>query len=156
MELGATTCTIHQAPSCHTCPIQMHCQAFQRVQESEKADKVLQSGEEAPSVSDYPVKVVQNISIPQDCIKEKSQKNSPAFWAWRKPPEVETTTTIVLIFLCQIWMVEIHASSCDKLLLCKILNILLMQIRRNMANLPYGSAGYRWAFDICNVQLISL
>lgn len=53
MELGASVCTIHQPPSCGTCPIQTHCSAYQRQRRKECND----SGEPL-RVTDYPVKVV--------------------------------------------------------------------------------------------------
>lgn len=54
MELGATVCTVHQAPSCTDCPIKGHCLAYAAVEEHR-----LSGGEPstAPSVMAYPEKV---------------------------------------------------------------------------------------------------
>lgn len=50
MELGGTTCTVHQPPSCSTCPIQMHCQAY-------IGESAPNAGQTSQRVTDYPVKV---------------------------------------------------------------------------------------------------
>ena len=56
MELGACICTVHQPPACKSCPISVHCQAYQDVQ-----DYVDHGGQvsdlEAPTVTQYPSKV---------------------------------------------------------------------------------------------------
>ena len=48
MELGATVCTVHQPPSCASCPLRSVCQAY--------AD-VLRSPASAVPVTSYPAKV---------------------------------------------------------------------------------------------------
>ena len=52
MELGASVCTIHQAPKCEGCPISEHCLAYkrQKLQDTDAAGNVIQ-------VSRFPVKV---------------------------------------------------------------------------------------------------
>lgn len=54
MELGATVCTVHQAPDCAGCPINGQCQAYAAVEEHR-----LSGGDPsaAPSVTAYPEKV---------------------------------------------------------------------------------------------------
>ena len=48
MELGATVCTVHQPPSCASCPLRGVCHAY--------AD-VLENPGGAPPVTSYPAKV---------------------------------------------------------------------------------------------------
>ena len=71
MELGACVCTVHHPPACSSCPIGVHCEAYQDVQ-----DYVDQGGQvsdlEAPLVTQYPSKVsigdlVAGICIDDDC-----------------------------------------------------------------------------------------
>ncbi len=55
MELGATVCTVHQAPNCNNCPIKGQCLAHAVVEEHR-----LSGGDPsaAPSVMAYPEKVL--------------------------------------------------------------------------------------------------
>ena len=55
MELGATVCTIHQTPSCGSCPVRRHCHAFSQQEQHNQA--AWTKGAAAPLVTDFPIKV---------------------------------------------------------------------------------------------------
>lgn len=66
MELGACICTVHQPPSCSSCPISHHCKAYADVQQF-LAEGGSPDDLEMPHVTQYPSKASQAPPAPSKC-----------------------------------------------------------------------------------------